>query len=146
MLSPSKEGEPPVAAPFWDWALHFLSLTAGRRGLYSPGPVGGAWPGSPCCVWNSTIIAERVFKHYQLCPVFPIFPFVLKVDQTSFPSAILWVPYEVSDSGLNSIYDKISPTPSFFFFLAHPQKPKTKKANDLSCSETSSVSPKAASL
>lgn len=143
-LSPSKEEEPPVASGL---ALHFLSLSGGRagqRGLYPPAPVGGAWPGSPCCVRDSSIIAKRVFKHYQLCPVLPTFPFVLKVDPDTFPISNSVGPLQ-SDSGLNSsIYDKIFPHAPFF--LAQPQKPKTKKANDLSCSETSCVHPKAASL
>lgn len=113
------------------WAFSFW--TVGRRGS---APVGGAWPGSPCCVRNSSTIAqqlgykvkifERVFKHYQLCPVFVTFPFDLKVDPDIFSIKNSMRPLQ-SDSGLNSrIYDKISPTPSFFFSFFFGPAPKIK--------------------
>lgn len=120
---PSKEG---AACCCQDWA--FFSLTAGRKGLYSPAPVGRAWPGSPCCVRNSSIIAqqlsykvkifEHVFKHCKLCPVLLTFSFVLQLDPDIFSIKNSVGPLQ-GDSGLNSntynLWDFPPHTPSLFF-------------------------------
>lgn len=61
-------------------------------------------------------IFEHVSKHYQLCPVFATFPFVLKLDpdKNIFPIKNSMGPLQ-SDSGLNScIYVRVSPSPPFF--------------------------------
>lgn len=132
---PSKEG---AACCCQNWA--FFPLTAGRRGLYSPAPVGRAWPGSPCCVRNSSIIAqqlgykvkifEHVFKHCKLCPVLLTFSFVLQLDPDVFSIKNSVGPLQ-SDNGLNSsTYNIRFPPPhplcSFVFVFVLCFWPSTK--------------------
>lgn len=155
----SKEG---AACCCQNWA--FFPLTAGRRGLYSPAPVGRAWPGSPCCVRNSSIIAqqlgykvkifEHVFKHCKLCPVLLTFSFVLQLDPDVFSIKNSVGPLQ-SDNGLNSSTYNVRFSPNilfvllflFLFYVFGPvPKPNVKKSTYLSCFKTGCVSPKVVSL